>query len=219
MLHSHVAHKMGITEEKLKGIKNIIFDLGGVIIEIHFQGTKDQFKKIGFNDFDNIYSQMKQTHLFDQLETGKIQPKTFRNELRKYNPQLTDEQIDYAWNHMIGEMPESNITLLKEVRKHYRTFLFSNTNAIHIKYFNQYLQRKFGHNPLPEMFEHAYYSFEMGKRKPDVEAYAQLLSEAGLKANETMFIDDLEINVEGAKSAGIAGYCLKDETIANLFKI
>lgn len=219
MLHNYVASKMGVSEQELGRIKNIIFDLGGVIIDIHFQGTKEQFQKIGFNDFDNIYSQMKQTHLFDQLETGKISPQTFRDELRNYKSDLTDEQIDHAWNHMIGNMPESNITLLKKIRNHYRIFLFSNTNAIHIAYFDQYLKRKFGYNPLPEIFERTYYSFEIGKRKPDVEAYNHILSDANLKANETMFIDDSEINVAGAKLAGIFGYHLKDENVADLFDV
>lgn len=219
MLQRHIAKKINISEQQLFGIKNIIFDMGGVIMNIHFEKTKNQFKKIGFNDFDNFYSQMKQSHLFDQLETGKISPRTFRNELRLYSAQLNDEQIDHAWNHMIGEMPESNIALLKKIRNHYRVFLLSNTNAIHIEYFEKYLKQKFGYNPLPEMFERSYFSFEMGKRKPDTEAYEQVLDCEHLKASETLFIDDTEINVTGAQKAGLFGYFLKDESINDLFNV
>ncbi len=135
MLHLRVANKLGITEKKLNKIKYIIFDLGGVIIDIRFRETIKQFKKIGFNDFDSIYNQIKQTRLFDLLETGKIPPQVFRNELRKYHNQLTDEQIDFAWNFMIGDMPKSHIALLKRLRSRYQTFLLSNTNAIHVDYF------------------------------------------------------------------------------------
>jgi glucose-1-phosphatase len=217
MLHHHIAEKTDISEQQLHSIKNIIFDMGGVIMEIHFEKTKNQFKKIGFNDFDNIYSQIKQSHLFDQFETGKISPQTFRDGLRQYNAQLTNEQIDYAWNQMIGEMPESNIALLKKIRSHYRVFLLSNTNAIHIAFFEKYLNLRFGYNPLTEMFEHTYFSFEMGKRKPDVEAYEHVLNLEHLNASETLFIDDTEINVKGAQNAGLFGYFLKDEAIGDLF--
>ena len=217
MLHRHIAKKINISDQQLFGIKNIIFDMGGVIMDIHFEKTKDQFKKIGFNDFDNIYSKIKQSHLFNQFETGKIAPQTFRDGLRLYNPKLTDEQMDHAWNNMIGEMPESNIALLKKIRKDYRVFLLSNTNAIHIAYFEKYLNGKFGYNPLTEMFEHTYFSFEMGKRKPDAEAYEHVLDCEQLQASETLFIDDTESNVTGAIKAGLFGYFLENETINDLF--
>ena len=84
MLNQHVFNKLEISDIEFKKIKNIIFDLGGVIINISFQRSLNAFKKLGFNDFDIIYSQIKQTHLFDLLETGKIPPQAFCNELRKF---------------------------------------------------------------------------------------------------------------------------------------
>jgi putative hydrolase of the HAD superfamily len=218
MLQPHVARKLGINEIELSKIKNIIFDLGGVIIDIRYNATIEQFKMLGFKGFDKIYTQIKNTHLFDLLETGKIEPETFRNELRKFKSQLTDWQIDNAWNAMIGEMPLANIQLIKEIRKQYRTFMLSNTNAIHIQYFTGYLNDTFGYNPLPEMFERVYFSHEIGKRKPDVLAYEFVLKDAGLNANETLFIDDLAINIEGAEKTGIRTYHLDNENIANLFQ-
>jgi putative hydrolase of the HAD superfamily len=120
---------------------------------------------------------------------------------------------------MIGEMPEKYISFLKRLRNHYRIFLLSNTNAIHIEYLESYLNRKFGYNPLPEMFEQSYYSFAIGKRKPDKEAYEHVLNNASLNASETLFIDDTEINIKGAQQAGLLGYYLKGETILDMFNL
>jgi putative hydrolase of the HAD superfamily len=217
MLNQQIALELGLKEDKIADIKNIIFDLGGVIIDIRYKDTIEQFNKIGFTNFEAIYTQMKQTQLFDSLETGKIHPHAFRVELQKYQNQLTNEQIDLAWNAMIGDMPFQHVNILKLLRKKYRTFLLSNTNEIHINYFYNYLLSKFDYNPLPEMFEHTYYSHEIGYRKPDVEAYEYVLKDACIKPEETLFIDDLQANIIGAKEAGLQTIHLVGHSIQNLF--
>jgi len=217
MLHPHVAQKLGITENELGNIKNIIFDLGGVIIDIRYQTTIEAFKKLGFDDFENIYSLIKQNRLFDMVETGKIPAQAFRNELRKFRNHLTDEQITNAWNTMIGDMPSAHLPLLRCIRKKYKTYLLSNTNAIHIDYFIHYLEQKFGYNAITDMFDKAYFSHEIGERKPDLQSYLAVINDAGLVANETLFIDDLLINIEGARKAGLLGYHLQNESITDLF--
>lgn len=209
--------KKGIVKEELSGIKNIIFDLGNVIIDIYFQKTIDDFRKLGFADFDSIYSQIKQTRIFDLFETGKIPPQTFRMELRKFRNHLTDEQIDRAWSSMIGDMPATYISLLGALKKNYKVFLLSNTNAIHIDFFIRYLNKKYGYNPLPGMFDYMYFSYEIGYRKPEVEAYEYVLTDAGLNARETLFIDDMEINISGARKAGLHTLQLTDCAISSLF--
>jgi glucose-1-phosphatase len=217
MLKLEITETKGILENELAEIKNIIFDLGGVIIDIRYNDTIEQFKKLGFNNFETIYNLIKQNHIFDLLETGKILPQAFRAELKKYQDHLTDEQIDLAWDAMIGEMPANYIPLLKKIRQKYRTFLLSNTNAIHIDYFNRYLKQKFGYNPLPEMFEQTYYSHEIGCRKPDTSAFEFVLKNAGLKPSETLFIDDLEANINAAQTLGIHTVHLVNQSIQNLF--
>jgi putative hydrolase of the HAD superfamily len=218
MLSLNVAKSLNIKNEALKDIKNIIFDLGGVIINIHYDETIKAFQKLGFN-FDGIYTQFKQTSLFDELETGKTKPETFRDKLRNYYPSLNDSQIDFAWNAMMGSMPEENIRLLKKIRLKYRTFLLSNTNAIHIDYFKEYLNKTFGHNPLPDMFEQTWFSHEIGERKPNVSAYQKVLKLGKLDASETLFIDDLYANIEGARKAGLHAYHLQNESISQLFEV
>jgi len=217
MQTKQVVEKNNVNKLELSGIKNIIFDLGGVIIDIHYQKTIEQFKKLGFIDFETIYTNIKQSHLFDLVETGKIPPHSFRMELRKYRNNLTDSQIDKAWNAMIGEMPYQNVNLLKLLRLKYRTFLLSNTNAIHIEYFLNYITQKFDYNPLPEMFEHTYYSHEIGYRKPDLNSYNYVIMDAGLNASETLFIDDLEANIIGAREAGLKTFHITEQNIQMLF--
>jgi glucose-1-phosphatase len=217
MLNSHITDKLKTAGSELPDIKNIIFDLGGVIIELHSQDTVEAFKKLGFLDFESIYTQIKQTHLFDLFETGKIPPQAFRIELRKFRNNLSDIEIDQAWNMMIGPMPSFHLPLLRSVKKQYRTFLLSNTNAIHIEYFYHYLNGTYGYNALNDMFDKVYYSHEIGLRKPSQEAFEKVLEDAGIKAHETLFIDDLMANVEGARKAGLWAYHLDNECIRDIF--
>ena len=217
MIRSSIAPKMGVNVDDIQNIKNIIFDLGGVLFNIDYQATIRAFQDLQFKDFDKIFTQMKQTSLFDLLETGKIPPQTFRNELRKFKTQLNDEQIDHAWNAMIGDLPTANVELLRRERPTYRIFLLSNTNAIHISYVVNYLNDKFGQNPFPELFEHTYYSHEIGLRKPHPDAFNFVVERAGLNPKETLFIDDLAVNVEGAREAGLMAYHLDHELITNIF--
>lgn len=151
------------------------------------------------------------------LETGKIPAQAFRNELRKFRNHLTDEQINTAWNTMIGNIPSAHLPLLRSVKKEYKTYLLSNTNEIHIEYFIQYLETKFGYNALAEMFDKAYFSHEIGERKPDRQAYETVIHDAGIKPAETLFIDDLLVNIEGARKVGLWAYHLEHESIVDLF--
>jgi glucose-1-phosphatase len=219
MLNQHVFNKLEISNIESGKIKNIIFDLGGVVINISYQRTVNAFKRIGFDNFDAIYSQIKQTHLFDLLETGQIPPQAFCLEIQKYKHNLSDKDIKQAWSSMIVNMPAEHIPLLINIRKKYNTYVLSNTNAIHIDYFNEYLVKTFGRNPLPDMFDKLYYSHEINQRKPDPEAYETVLADAGLNPDETIFIDDLYANIAGAKKLGIHAYHLENEQISDLFAV
>lgn len=218
MIRSALATKIGINTNDLQNIKNIIFDLGGVILNINYNNTIAAFRELQFHDFDKIFTQMKQTSLFDLLETGKIPPQTFRNELRKFKHNLIDEQIDQAWNAMLGDLPPANIDLLKSLRPEYRTFLLSNTNAIHISCLMDYLVKHFGENLFPALFESIFYSHEIGFRKPHTDAFHFVLEKSGLNVHETLFIDDLAVNIEGARKAGLYAYHLQNEYITDIFE-
>ena len=205
-----------------KPIRSIIFDLGNVIINIDPDLTLQKFRNLGVNNFDEMYSIMRQMDVFDRLDTGKIRLPEFRNAIREYAKiPLSDEQIDDAWCAMLLNFPEENAELLRKLRlEGYKLYLLSNTNEIHINYYTEYLQRQFGSNLLADLFDRIFYSHEIGYRKPNREAFEHVLKVAELKPAETLFIDDLEHNVIGARQTGIQAYLHpKGERIVDLFQV
>ena len=201
-------------------VKNIIFDLGGVILEIDTQRSIDAFRRLGFGNFEEIFTRFKQNELFDKLEKGQIKPNIFRNEIRKYiSKNVTDHEIDTAWNAMLLGFPSERIGLLKKLKKYYRTFLLSNTNEIHLESYFSILKENFGLENLSTLFEKEYYSHQIGMKKPGIEIFKFVLTTSNLIAKETLFIDDTPQNIEVAKKTGMFVYLLKeDETIIDLFK-
>lgn len=210
---------MLLNGKEFKNIKNIIFDLGGVIIDVDYHITINSFKKLGFQNFDEIYGQFKQSILFDQYEKGLIDSNAFRNkvlELGKIN--LSVAEFDAAWNSMILEMPSNNLLLLKELKKHFNTYLYSNTNEIHLEYFFNYLEKNFEVHQFDEYFHKTYMSCRINMRKPDTNGFQLILDENNLNPEETLFIDDTHINVDGAIKTGIQGYYLnRGEQITEIF--
>lgn len=193
-------------------VKNIIFDLGGVIIDIDYNLAAKAFKDLGIVDFDNFYSKAKQSTLFDDFEKGFISNEDFRMQLRSYLPSsITDLQIDNAWNAMLLGIPASRIDFIQQIAAKYRIFLLSNTNRIHIEAFTIYNDEKFGNGYFESIFEYCYFSSDIGMRKPDAEIFEFVLSENGLLKEETIFIDDSIQHIDGALKIGLHAELLKVE--------
>jgi len=184
-------------------IKNIIFDLGGVIINLDTKKTASEMKKLGFTNFENSYTLINQTDLFDLLEKGLITPDQFRMEIRKHiSNKVSDEQIDNAWSAMLLDFPKERIKLIQKANQNYRIFLLSNTNKIHFDKYSSDFNTDFGFS-FNSLFEKSYYSFEIGHRKPDLEIYKYVLKHSNLIPEETLFIDDSETNIKAAQSVGL----------------
>lgn len=187
----------------IKGIKHIIFDLGGVLLNIDYSLTEKAFIDLGIINFEEIYSQIKQTSLFDKWETGKISKEEFINELRKTAPVfLSEEQICKAWNAMLLDFPLRRLQLLQQLRLYHDLILLSNTNEIHEAAFNKILKDTHGLN-LATFFDRVYFSHRIGMRKPSIEIFEKVLDENGLTAAHTLFIDDSAQHIEAAKTLGI----------------
>jgi len=186
-----------------KSIRNIIFDLGGVILNIDPQLTVDAFRKLGWQGFYEENNQLNGKELFYSLESGNSSQETFRDNVRKnIGSQKSDKEIDAAWTAMILDIPADRIRYLEELKKSYRIFLLSNTNEIHRIKFHREFETDFGYS-LYDLFERNFYSHEMGMRKPNPQIYIQALTEAGLVPKETLFIDDMIENTEAAKTLGM----------------
>ncbi|MBE9492409.1 MAG: HAD family phosphatase [Bacteroidetes bacterium] len=192
-------------------IKNIIFDLGGVIINIDTQNVIRKLEKKGVDDFKSLYQFLMGNGLYKKLETGAISAQDFRNAIhRQLSFPVTDQEIDEAWNAIILDIPEHRVRLLEKIRKKYRTFLLSNTNIIHFDYYNQYFRNTYNYNSLDDLFDKTYFSHKIGMRKPDPAIFKFVLKNSHLVPRETLFIDDNNENIKCAESIGIKGYYLEE---------
>lgn len=185
-------------------IKYIIFDLGGVILNIDFNKAAKSFKDLGLDDFEALYSKATQSKLFDRLEKGLISAQEFRSELSELSGlELSDEQIDDAWNSLILDFPPARLNLLRELRKNYKLFLLSNTNIIHADFYNNDLRQNHHIDGLESLFDKVYYSHEIALRKPDMEAFKYVLNDQKIPAEHTLFIDDALPNILAANQLGL----------------
>ena len=185
-------------------IRNLIFDLGGVLLNLDFGKTFQAFEELGIPDFRQYFQQSHSNPLFADLETGKILPETFYEAFRNATGQpVTNKQIADAWNAMLLDFRIASMDYLATLKNDYRLFLLSNTNQIHLEAFREIHFQQFAHHDFDSHFEKAWYSHELGLRKPHVECYESVINSHGLHPGETLFIDDTLINIEGALKAGL----------------
>jgi putative hydrolase of the HAD superfamily len=203
---------------ELKGIKNIIFDLGGVLLNLDYQLTKDAFVKLGVQDYDTHFTQAKQVSLFDAFETGKISEQFFFEGLRDLaGIDFTEQEILKAWNAMLLDFPIERKSLLLNLKKKFNISLLSNTNETHIRAFTKTIQKDIDLDSLSPLFHSVYYSNEIGLRKPTEEAFKYVLEQNNYIAEETLFMDDSAQHLEGAKKCGIKTIHITKTSVEELF--
>jgi len=195
----------------MKGIKNIIFDLGGVIINLDNRRTEEAFTTLGVKNFRDYFGHGFAAAFFKDYEIGRISDQEFIQSIRRLAGlgQVSDQAIVDSWNALLLDFPPERIQLLEELRKTYRLFLFSNTNALHLSALRQIWSDNVGKGSLEDYFEKTYYSHLMGMRKPDPESFERIMKENDLNGQVTLFVDDAIINVEGAEHAGLKGLFLR----------
>lgn len=185
-------------------IKNIIFDLGGVLLNIDYNRTTAAFGELGVTGFDAMFSQLNANELFARLEKGQITEDAFYEQIRQAIPgTVSNETIDQAWNAMLLGFRTESLDTLERMTGQYRIFLLSNTNSIHLKCFREIFTRDTGKASIDSYFSKAWYSHLIGMRKPDKNIYEFALQDAGLPAGETIFIDDTAANINAAAQLGI----------------
>ncbi len=190
-------------------IKNIIFDLGGVLLNINYALTEQAFVRLEFDHFSEMYSQFTADALFERLETGHVgEAEFYKRMLERAPANVSEKDITQAWNAMLLDFRIDAIEYVKELRKTHRLFLLSNTNAIHFAAFQKIYIETFGQFDFDSLFEKAWYSHIIGYRKPHPEVYEFVLGDAGITAGETLFIDDSYPNIEASKKLGIQSHLL-----------
>jgi len=195
----------------LSKIKNIVFDLGNILLNLDFEASIQAFRELGLDAEVVNRQQAYADPIFYELETGKAIPEEFRKQVRRIlnNSQATDQQIDDAWCAMIRDIPGKRVQMVNELAKNYNVYLFSNTNAIHIRRLHKEFREMHGIE-FPSLFVKDFYSHEIHERKPDLASYQKVIELSGITPGETLFVDDLEKNIAGAEKAGLKTFWLKD---------
>jgi glucose-1-phosphatase len=188
----------------MQGIKNIIFDLGNVILNISYEATAAAFAELGIADFANIFSKASQNTMSDDIETGTVSEEIFLNYLlEKCSLGTTLEQVEYAWNAIIVDFPIRRLQILQQLQLHYNLYLLSNTNSIHERCYHQLLMNQHGIPTIGVFFDKLYLSHRIGYRKPDPKAWQIIMDNHNLKPAETLFLDDSPQHIAVAKSLGL----------------
>ncbi|KAJ3301942.1 hypothetical protein HDV03_005563 [Kappamyces sp. JEL0829] len=208
-------------------IRNIIFDLGGVFIDIDYSATSRKFAELGFGHFDDFFSQSHSGALFEALETGKIAEADFYQQIQSEIALQTEQAgtasrdapttaaIRDAWNAMLLAWRLECLVWLEGIKSKYNVYLYSNTNIIHFKCFMDSLDtakrqdRRLEHFVFGDQFIKTFYSHECGHRKPYAASFRKILHDERLQPDETLFIDDSERNLQGAQEAGLQVLYLK----------
>ncbi|MCO6496481.1 MAG: HAD family phosphatase [Chitinophagaceae bacterium] len=194
----------------MQGIKNIIFDLGGVLFDIDHSRAERAFEELGLTEFEKLYSQAEAGEIFQRLEKGTIILPEFYEAIRNVSGlSLSNRQIDDAWNSLLLDFRESSLEYLNRLRSRYSLFLLSNTNEIHVNAIRAIYNKKPRPQSFESLFQRCVYSFQTGTRKPDVECFEWILEKESLNPGETLFIDDSSQNIIGSEKAGMKGILLK----------
>ena len=195
----------------LTNIKNIIFDLGRVILNLDFNSSINAFRKLGLKEDVLSKNQAFPAPCFYEQEIGIITPEEFIHSVQKIigNKNITDEQVEAAWSSMVLDIPEHRVKMLQKLGEKYNLYLFSNSNKIHIDRVHPEFEAKYKFT-FPSLFVKLFYSHEIHERKPDLSSFKKVIQLSSVKPEETLFIDDLQVNIEGAKKAGLKTFWLKD---------
>lgn len=195
----------------LTNIKNIIFDLGNVLLNLDFDASINAFKELGMDQQVLNKQQAYADPVFYDLEVGRISKEEFTERVRKVlnNPEATNQKIEDAWYAMIRDIPSDRVSLVQKLAESFNVYLFSNTNQIHIERLHNDFYKEH-HIEFPSLFVKDFYSHKIHARKPDLESYEKVIELSGVTPEETLFVDDLEKNITGAQKAGLKTFWLED---------
>jgi putative hydrolase of the HAD superfamily len=198
--------------------KSVIFDFGGVLLDLDMEKTRQGFIGLGIAHFDQLFTLYKASSLFEDLETGRVEPTAFMEGIRKEaGRDVTNEAVVSAWNDMLGGFRTESLDFVRKLKQQMPVFLYSNTNIIHYECFIERLKQTTPYQGMDELFLKAYYSHEMGMRKPHADGYLKILTENRLEPATTLFVDDNKDNIRGAADVGLQTHLLlPDERIENV---
>lgn len=184
-------------------IKAIIFDMGGVLVDLDIEDCKKVFKEtLGYDDIDQIIDACHQKGIYGDLEEGTLSAEEFRSiVLAGSRPGSTPEMVDEAMSHILVGIQPYKVAMLKKLAQEYDLYMLSNNNAICLPY-SRAMFAEAG-IPLEDIFKKCFFSFEMKALKPSAAFYKAVVEQIGLPEEEMFFIDDSQRNVDGSIAAGL----------------
>ena len=184
-------------------IKAIIFDMGGVLVDLDIEDCKKVFKEtLGYNDIDQIIDACHQKGIYGDLEEGTLSAEEFRSiVLAGSRPGSAPEMVDEAMSHILVGIQPYKVQMLKKLAQEYDLYMLSNNNAICLPY-SRAMFADAG-IPLEDIFKKCFFSFEMKALKPSAAFYKEVVEQIGQPAEEMFFIDDSQRNVDGSIAAGL----------------
>jgi putative hydrolase of the HAD superfamily len=187
-------------------IKSIVFDLGGVIIDLDITRSIRRFEALGIRSISEILDPYEQRGVFLELERGEMDPPTFCRALSRYaGRELSLEEVGYAWMGFIVDVPLYKLDYILELKKTHRVYLLSNTNAFIFDWAQTSAFSPAGF-PIAHYFDAMYVSYKIGITKPDPRIFEYILKDGGMAAAGTLFVDDGERNIAVARSLGMRTY-------------
>ena len=196
---------------KTSDIETIIFDFGGVVIDIDPKLTMNEFAKLGARKLDADQTQDLIYNIIRKFEKGIFTPEVFRKKLIEFLhiEKATDQAVDDAWNALLFDIPGKRITAIEQAKDHYQILLLSNSNEIHYDLYVRDLQLRFGYREFDELFHKSYFSFDLHLAKPDREIFEFVIYQHNLNRAKTLFIDDTEENLLTAHKLGLSTFQMK----------
>lgn len=192
-------------------IKNIVFDLGGVIVDINKPAAISKFKETGISNIEEFIDPYRQRGVFHRLEEGSISREDFYEEMsRLAGKKIDSREIDQAWLDFLMPVDQGKLDFIMELRKQYKTLLLSNTNVIIMTWARSEKFSPAG-KPLDYYFDELYLSYELGCMKPDFDIFHKMIELSGINPEETLFIDDSEANINAGNSLGFKTFWFKSE--------
>jgi FMN phosphatase YigB (HAD superfamily) len=193
-----------VSTDKNKKIKHILFDLGGVLLNLDMNRTWQALQAfVSEEEYHKKWNAWVEDQVFEDYEKGNLSEADF---LSRLSQDLGQEEVKIAeaWSLMLLDFPSARYQLLADLKESgYRLYLLSNINSIHLRDVRKNFEREHQRWFLESYFEKIYYSHLIGRRKPDKSTFEFVLQDAKIKASETLFIDD---NAENIKAAEYCGY-------------
>lgn len=185
-------------------IKNLIFDFGGVVVDIYWDAAVRRFKELGLDNAETVLDRYHQNGLFLELEEGLVDAETFREKLSAMcGRTLSTDEVEHAWLGFFNGVSTAKLKLLEELKRKYKMYLLSNTNPYVMGWARSSRFSEYGKS-LDQFFDKLYLSYQIGYTKPDKRIFEAMVADSGILPEESLFVDDGKSNIDTAKSLGFS---------------